>query len=50
MAFGITLPGTTSSDEHGRVTPRARHWRIFWSYLPDWCLTIFLWVRDHLAA
>ena len=21
-----------------------RRWRLFWSYLPDWCLSIFLWV------
>ncbi|ORY29111.1 phosphatidic acid phosphatase type 2/haloperoxidase [Naematelia encephala] len=21
----------------------SRRWRIVWSYLPDWCLTIFLW-------
>lgn len=37
----IRLPGTGPD-----VEPRkARKWRIFWSYLPDWVLTIFLWVR-----
>ncbi|KAK1922360.1 phosphatidic acid phosphatase type 2/haloperoxidase, partial [Papiliotrema laurentii] len=25
----------------------ARRWKIFWSYLPDWCLTIFLWVDGY---
>lgn len=39
--FRINLPGTKA--DHGRVTPKVRRWRIFWSYLPDWVLTIFLW-------
>lgn len=47
MPFNLHLPGTAA--EHGRATSTARRWRIFWSYLPDWALTIFLWVRLMLS-
>lgn len=33
----ITLPGTDGQSS------KARKWKIFWSYLPEWVLTIFLW-------
>ncbi len=46
LAMPIRLPGTGPD-----VEPRkARKWRIFWSYLPDWVLTIFLWVRVAFAG
>ncbi|KAI9636581.1 putative phospholipid metabolism-related protein [Dioszegia hungarica] len=41
MAY--TLPGTGESACAANPV-RARRWRIFWSYLPDWCLTILFWV------
>lgn len=38
----FNLPGTVG--QHGRSTGKERTWKLFWSYLPDWILTIFLWV------
>lgn len=43
----FSLPGTKGD---GRTNPNARTWRIFWSYLPDWCLTIFLWVSRRFIS
>jgi len=38
----FNLPGTVG--QNGRTTGKERKWKIFWSYFPDWLLTIFLWV------
>jgi len=38
----FNLPGTVG--QNGRATGKERKWKIFWSYFPDWLLTIFLWV------
>ncbi|RSH95495.1 hypothetical protein EHS25_000587 [Saitozyma podzolica] len=45
-ASSFVWPWTRRSG--GAETEGERRWRIFWSYIPDWVLTIFLWAIFYL--
>lgn len=49
-AFSAALPWGKARHAQPGETEKQRKWRIFWSYLPDWILTIFLWVSRVTQA
>ncbi|TXT11683.1 uncharacterized protein COLE_02093 [Cutaneotrichosporon oleaginosum] len=40
------MPNWVPPRSRAAARERPYNWQVFWSYFPDWALTIFLWVLD----